>query len=324
MPTSPVDLNQHTLASEVTIAGRALFAGVDVSVTIRPAPEGAGLRFRRMDAPGAIEIPATLEHVVERPRRSALERSGASVELVEHCLSALAGMGIDNALIDVTGPEPPVGDGSALHFVEAIRRAGVRRQSASRNMLRVREPVVVREGETLAAALPVEGDRSEYLYVLDYGAGSPLGRQTHWLELTPEVYEREIAPARTYSTLAEATAMWNHGMFRGFTARDMLVIGDHGPVDNTYRFDNEPARHKLLDLIGDLALAGTPMLGRFVAVRSGHALNHRLAREVLRSARPGVAATERTDEASLLNELGRRFPASFVEQIGAHLIRRAG
>ncbi|MBL8746246.1 MAG: UDP-3-O-[3-hydroxymyristoyl] N-acetylglucosamine deacetylase [Phycisphaerae bacterium] len=322
MPSFVGDSHQTTLKSDVTVSGHALFAGTAVTATMRPAPADSGIRFRRIDLPGRPEVSALIDCVIDRPRRTALRLGDASVEMVEHCLSAFAGLQIDNALIEVSGPEPPVGDGSAAIFVEALERAGTVTLPAPRRPLVLSAPITIRDGETMIAAFPATGSVSDYLYILDYGADSPLGRQVHSVRLTPDAYREQIARARTYSTHAEAKAMWDRGLFKHLTPRDMLVIGDQGPIENVYRYENEPVRHKLLDMIGDLSLVGRPIVGRFIAVRSGHSLNHRLAREMAARWRPSgssPASEPPMDLHSLIGYLKQRFPTPFVERVNALL-----
>ena len=311
------DLVQRTVASPVTLEGYGLFTGSAVSATIRPAEEGSGIRFVRSDLPGRPAIPASVSHVAEAPRRTVLRAGEARVETVEHCLGALAGLGIDNAVVEVKGPELPAGDGSAAMFVDAVGRAGVVEQGAIRQPIVVREPITVREGEATLAIVPSASSSLEIVYMLDYGEGSPIARQTHACALTPESFASEIAPARTFSTAAEARAARDMGMFAHLTPRDMLVIDTTGPIDNTLRFANEPARHKLLDLLGDISLVGRPILGRLVAYRSGHALNHRLAKEI--TARFGEREAESGKPAmpiaSILRVLPHRYPMILIDRV---------
>lgn len=320
LPTPPAKPRQRTLKSPARVEGVGLFSGAAVSATVRPAGPGTGVVFRRVDLPGAPEIPARIEFVAPRPRRTALEADGVSVEMVEHCLSALAGMRVDNACIDVEGPEIPAGDGSASLFVDAVRRAGVVDQDATSDPLVVTEPITLREGEATLAALPCEGAAPEMVYVMDYGERSFLGRQSHTYTLDTEEYIREIAPARTYSTHAEAQAAWDRGMFRHLSTKEMLVIGDAGPIDNELRFPDEPVRHKMLDLIGDISLVGRPVHARIVAIRSGHSLNQRLARELVEVARrqeqqAGSAAPPAMDIRAIMRLLPHRYPMILVDRV---------
>lgn len=276
---------QHTLRAPAGFRGFGLFTGAPAAVTFHPAPPGAGRFFRRTDLPGEPIIPARLEHAAERQRRTALERDGASIETVEHCLSALAALGVDNARIDLDGPELPAGDGSALPFVDAILEAGLLAQDAPRRPIIVVRTVTVSGPGCSAAAHPLarNGDPPEFRYELDYGPGAPIPPQSHVFRADPGVYARDIAPARTFSTRDEAEAARARGLFSHLSPRDMLVIDHAGPVDNAYRLPDEPARHKLVDLIGDLALLDRPIRARIAAIKSGHALNVELARAILRA-----------------------------------------
>jgi len=312
------DLVQRTIAGPVTVEGVGLFTGAQVSATIRPAEEGTGIRFIRTDLPGRPSIPASVFHVSDAPRRTVLTSGDARVETVEHCLGALAGLGIDNAIIEVKGAELPAGDGSASMFVDAMSSAGIMEQNATRQPIVVREPITVRDGEATLAIFPSASSNLELVYMLDYGEHSPIARQTHAFSLAADAFSTEIAPARTFSTAAEARAARDMGLFSHLSPRDMLVIDSTGPIDNTLRFANEPARHKLLDLLGDISLVGRPLLGRLVAYRSGHTLNHRLAREI--TARfaldhPAEARKPAMPIGSILRVLPHRYPMILIDRV---------
>ncbi len=310
---------QHTLKTAAAVHGTGLFTGVESTAVIHPAEPDTGIRFRRVDLEGSPEVQARVDCVVDRPRRTTLQSGPAMIETVEHCLSALAGMGVDNAVIDVDGPELPAGDGSSRFFVDSMREAGLVEQDAPRRPLVITEPVTVRDGDSMVAAFPTEHDHSELMYVLDYGQGSVIDRQNYTFEVQPAVYIDQIAPARTFSTRAEAEAMWSRGMFKHLTPKDMLVVGEHGPIDNSYRFQDEPVRHKVLDLLGDLSLLGRPIHGRIVAVRSGHALNHKLTRELLEVARRVDSVEGRAAPAmeirSILRLLPHRYPMILIDRV---------
>lgn len=313
------DEPQHTVGSAAVVRGRGLFGGAEVTATIRPALAGQGVRFRRTDLSGAPDIPALVDRVTERSRRTALQEGDAVVETVEHVLSALAGLGIDNALIELDAPEMPAGDGSAQPFVDAIQDAGIVEQDAARSAFVVDEPITVREGDAMLSVLPSDLAETEMLYVLDYGPHSPIQRQIHTFTVTPTSYIEQIAPARTFSTRDEAEALWQRGMFKHLTPRDMLVIGESGPIENAYRLEGEPVRHKLLDLVGDLSLLGAPIRGRIVAVRSGHSLNHRMARALFERVHPdgrtNGAITPAMDIRSIMRLLPHRYPMILVDRV---------
>ncbi len=369
-----LETRQRTLAASVALRGVGLFTGQPVTVTLLPAPADHGVVFKRVDLPGQPLIPVRVELIVDRPRRTALRAPNAPstpegaaeaehmpiVETVEHCLSALAGMGVDNALVEIDAQELPIGDGSALFYVDAIAGAGVAELDAPRRPLVVTEPVTVRSpsglpdgGEAVIIAVPNETASLEVVYDLDYGPASPIRRQVSAFTLrsdeplsrvgvsvngvstphnadrhsfTATAYATQIAPARSYALLAEAQAMRARGMFGHVSAKDMLVIGDEGPVDNVYRFEDEPVRHKMLDLLGDLALVGRPIQGRVYASRSGHALNQRLAKALVEQARkrePGpkrsIFRTEGRAPAmevrDVLRLLPHRYPMVLVDRV---------
>lgn len=295
-PSFPPSPPRRTLARAASVTGHTLFSGITTTVAIRPASARTGIAFRRTDIPDSPPIPAVAERVTTESRRTVLAQPGGDprVETVEHLLSALIGLGVTDALVDVNGPEIPIGDGSALPFAEAVRAASVvsAAETGSLPQDHAASPLVIAEQITVEAegahitALPPQSEReSDSLileYQLDYGPHPHLKPQRARLRLAHDVppfdYLQSIAPARTFCLEHEAREMRELGLFEHLEPRDMLVIGDHGPIDNTYRFPDEPARHKLLDLLGDLALAARPIYGRITAVKSGHALNHRLAR----------------------------------------------
>jgi UDP-3-O-acyl N-acetylglucosamine deacetylase len=285
-------LPRRTLSRPAAVRGAGLFSARPVELVLRPGD--AGLVFRRVDLPGSPVIPARVEHVVDDPRALGLAlpspprntvlaiRGGAFVMTTEHVLSALGGMGVTDAMIDLDGPEPPIDDGSAAAFVRAIADAGTTEVGSSVEPLVIRREVRVGDASHGFAVVVPHG-KAWYRYELDYGPGSPIPAQSaEWSP--PGEYARAVAPARTFCLEAEARAMRAAGLFSHLSPRDLLVIGPDGPLDNTLRFPDEAARHKLLDLVGDLALLGRPIHGRVTASRSGHRVNHALARAILAEA----------------------------------------
>ncbi|GAB4556057.1 MAG: UDP-3-O-acyl-N-acetylglucosamine deacetylase [Phycisphaerales bacterium] len=270
---------QRTLAGDTTITGVGLFTGAPSRVVLRPADADAGIVFVRTDTPQPVRIPASLDHLAPAEHRTALHAHGVRLETVEHCLAALAGLAIDNATIEVHGPELPIGDGSCLLFTEAIEPVGIAELDAPARMLVVREPIEVTCEQTGAVlrAEPSTND-PEYRFELDYGPDAPIHSHHAEIALCPETFCADLAFARTFSTLREAEAARAMGLFTHLEPKDMLVIGPDGPIDNALRRDDEPARHKVIDMIGDLSLVGRRLHGRFIGQRSGHALNHALAR----------------------------------------------
>jgi UDP-3-O-acyl N-acetylglucosamine deacetylase len=281
-------MRRRSVKHAAEFRGITLFTGVQSRVTVKPAAAGSGIGFLRIDLPAHRPIPARVGHVVPETRRTVLaldpqDRASPSVQTVEHVMSALAGLGVTDALVEVEGPELPIGDGSALPFVEMLQAAGLAELGgAALGPIVVRERMEIEDGRGgKIVAEPREGEGLELVYHLDYGPGAPLPAQSARFVSRPgeDDYAAAIAPARTFSTLDEAKAMRKMGLFAHLTAAEMLVIGPEGPVENAYRFSDEPARHKVLDMLGDLALAGggRPIRGRVTAWRTGHALNHAMA-----------------------------------------------
>ncbi len=312
---------QHTLQGEVKVSGTGLLLGEPVNVSIQPAPEGHGIVFERVDQDPPIQIPATISNVTQRARRTTLRRGDITIETVEHCMSALAGLRIDNALICIDGPELPCGDGSALPFVEPILEVGLTPQEAPRRVLKVTSPILVKDGDAMLAAFPTDAPEFEVVFDLDYGDNTHrIKRQTQAFALRNGNFAEEISPARTYSLKEEAQALWDQGMCRHLSPKDVLVIGDDGPIENSYRFDNEPVRHKIVDLLGDLYLSGAEIHGKFVAHKSGHNLNRRMCGQILEQcqsdhyaelARGGRAMDIRT----IQRLMPHRYPMLLVDRV---------
>ncbi|MDZ4831706.1 MAG: UDP-3-O-acyl-N-acetylglucosamine deacetylase [Phycisphaerae bacterium] len=297
-PRSASDLSaaprQRTLARSVTVHGMGLLIGADATCEICPAPPNEGIVFERVDVNPPVRIPATTDCTVHRPRRTTLKMGDVTIETVEHCLSAIRGLSIDNAIIRLSGPELPCGDGSAKPFTDPMLEVGTVAQDAPRRIYRLREPVVVEdEGGASISALPCDAEGMRVFYDLDYGRNAHRIRSqtfSYMLALagTNGDYATEIAPARTFSLREEAEGLWAQGMCRHLTPKDVLVIGDNGPIDNAFRFEDECVRHKILDVIGDLTLVGCPVQCNILAIRSGHHLNRRLAAKI----REQISATE--------------------------------
>jgi len=282
---------RRTLINEAVVEGRGLFTGRPVTARFLAAAAGTGIVFRRIDLAGGPTIPALIASVAPAPegipaRNTTLRDGSADVLTVEHALSALAGLGITDTIIEVSGPELPIGDGAASLFATALWAAGLRYAGEEVAPLRIeREVEVVGKGGATIIARPRIAPGSSYTYELDYGSvGGPIPTQSATLDTGRGDYIRDIAPARTFCTQAEAEAMKRAGLFARLSPRDMLVIGADGPIDNQYRFDNEPSRHKVLDLMGDLALVGCPIQADITARRAGHALNHAMARALIDAA----------------------------------------
>jgi len=272
---------QRTLVAPVSIDGIGYWTDRDVSVTFQPAAPGTGLVFVRDDLPGKPRIPVSPEFRVAIPRRTSLEKDGARVEMVEHILSALVGMSVENCEIHVTACEMPGMDGSARAFVEAFDSVGYETQDAPARILTLSRSFTERDPASQRWVTVQPAPKLRLGFEIRYGEGSPIGNQSAEFTLTPEVYRSEIAPCRTFVTRAEADAFLNAGLAKRVTYRDLLVFGENGPIENSLLFPNECVRHKILDLIGDLALLGSRLQADVRAFCSGHDLNARVVRKIL-------------------------------------------
>lgn len=271
---------QKTIKNDAKISGRGLFGGKDAKVVFRPAPADSGITFIRSDGTSPVRIKAIASNIAERSRRTTLKNGSVSIETIEHCLAAIAALEIDNLVVDVSGPELPSPDCSSAEYFRVLKRAGMVEQEANRKSFVIRDPVTIASGEASIYALPSSEEGLSITYDLDYGQHTGIGRQIYSCRLTSDGFERHLAPARTFLLEAEAKQFRARGMGTHISPKDLLVINSDGPIKNSYRFPNECVRHKIVDLIGDLALIGRPLKGRIVAYRSGHALNQELARKL--------------------------------------------
>jgi UDP-3-O-[3-hydroxymyristoyl] N-acetylglucosamine deacetylase len=266
---------QTTLRSQATVSGVGVHSGLPVNLTIGPASLDGGLIFVRTGLPcGEREVQATAESVIATEFATVLgDKDGPLVSTVEHVLAALRGMGVDNATIEVDGPEAPIMDGSAAAFVTAIEQAGIVSQSASRRFIQVMKPVQVAMGDSFGELRPyASGFRAEV--EIDF-ANPVIGRQKYALELSAEGFRREICRARTFGCMNDVARLWSAGFALGASFENSVVFDDERLLNpEGLRYADECARHKVLDVIGDLALAGLPMLGAYRSVRGGHKMNH--------------------------------------------------
>jgi UDP-3-O-[3-hydroxymyristoyl] N-acetylglucosamine deacetylase len=266
---------QTTLRSQATVTGVGVHSGLPVNLTIGPASVDAGFIFVRTGLDGCDrEVQATAESVIATEFATVLgDRHGPLVSTAEHVLAALRGMGVDNATIEIDGPEVPIMDGSAASFVAAIDQAGVVTQSAARRFIQVVRPVQVAIGDSFGELRPyATGFRAEI--EIDF-TNPVIGRQKYALDLSPERFRREICRARTFGCMNDVARLWSAGFALGASFENSVVF-DETRLLNTegLRYSDEPARHKVLDVIGDLALAGLPLLGTYRSIRGGHKLNH--------------------------------------------------
>jgi UDP-3-O-acyl N-acetylglucosamine deacetylase len=278
---------QRTLARPVSITGFGYFSGLDARLEFWPAAEDFGITFVRHDIGPAARVPAQVAHRIDMARRTTLEFGGVRVEMVEHVLAALAGLGVDNCEVWVDAQEMPGCDGSAAAFVEAIDSAGTIDQRRAVRQIVVDERVRVGNDEQWIEAQPARTAGLSVAFELDYGPGTAIGRQVYAIDVTPDSFRRELAACRTFIPQEAAQAMLAQGLGHRVTPRDLLIFGPHGPIGNELRFADECVRHKLLDVIGDLALTGCEIIGHIVAYRCGHQLHAELARRLLEQAAPG-------------------------------------
>lgn len=281
MPTAPqfvANVNtekEHTLAGAASLEGTSLHTGQKVTLTIKPAPGGHGFKFRRIDLPDQPFIEADVSRVEQVERATTLASGSVRVHTVEHVLSALTGMGVDNALIEMDANEPPIGDGSSRPFVELIKKAGIEEQDTRRKTYEIREP------------LHFDNDKGSHITIVPHRGLkvsvtnlSRHGKFTQHFssEITPEIYEKEIAPARTFTFYEDIKPLLDQGLIKGGSLENAVVIRDEEVLSKEpMRYDNEFARHKALDLIGDLMLSGKRITGHIIAVAPGHGPNTQMA-----------------------------------------------
>jgi UDP-3-O-[3-hydroxymyristoyl] N-acetylglucosamine deacetylase/3-hydroxyacyl-[acyl-carrier-protein] dehydratase len=267
---------QKTLAKSASLTGTSLHTGSQVTLKLQPAPADHGIKFRRADLPDEPTIDAKIDHVKFVERATTIADGNVKVHTVEHVLSALYGMGVDNALIEMDASEPPIGDGSAYPFVELIKKCGVEQQTALRRTLEVREPVHI-ETKT-GSLLTIVPDRKFRISCTQVG---PEGRFTQFYstELTPEIYEKEIARARTFVFYEDVKELLDKGLIRGGSLENAIVVrGESVMGKEPLRYPDEFVRHKILDIVGDLFLAGCRFLGHVIAIKPGHGANAELTK----------------------------------------------
>ncbi len=272
-------VKQRTIAKEATVSGEGIHTGHVVNVTFKPAAAGHGIVFVRVDLPNkpAIKLgEMEFVHGVEAGRYSAIKDKEAIIYTIEHLLSVLAGLGIDNITVDMDGDEAPGLDGSGLEYLKAIKAAGIRELDADKEYIEIKEPIcAARDGSSV---MIVPADDFRISYGLEYP--HPMLRQTCTFTMTPEVFEKEIAPCRTFCLKEEADMLLAKGLGQGADHDNTLVFGPEGVVKNRLRFVDEPARHKALDCLGDLYLLGRPIKGHVFAFKSGHVLNRELVKRI--------------------------------------------
>lgn len=272
---------QQTLASPASLTGTSLHTGEKVTLTMKPAPVGHGIKFRRVDLDDQPFIDAHVSNVQTVERATTLAQGSVKVHTVEHVISALAGMGVDNAIIEMDANEPPIGDGSALPYVQCIKKAGIAQQDELRSVFEIREPIHMEtRGGSLITVVPDKAFRISCTQV------GPDGRMTQYFscEITPEIYEKEIASARTFVFYEDVQPLMEKGLIKGGSLENAVVIrGESVMSKEPMRFKEEFARHKILDLVGDLMLSGKRFMGHVIAVKPGHGPNTDMARELVKT-----------------------------------------
>lgn len=274
--------SQQTLSRPASVQGIGFVTGADIRVQFLPAPPGHGITFTRTDRPD-LDIPARVEFTGLRSRRTALELRGVKIDLIEHALAALAGLRIDNCRVLVNGPELPGCDGSSRAFVEALLEAEVLSLDLPRKSYRIPEDIVIHDGAGgTIRATPCASRSLTIGYDLDYGPGSPIPAQSLTLGIHPGAFIQELAFARTFVLQEEVAALQAQGIGLRNTAKDLLVYGPHGVIDNELRASDECVRHKILDCVGDFALMGCDLIGQIHCERTGHRQNAELIRALRR------------------------------------------
>ena len=268
---------QRTIRRQISCAGIGLHSGNKVALSLKPAPADSGVRFRRSDL-GGLEVAATVKHVGGINYATGLTRDAVRVDTVEHLLAALVSLGIDNVIVELNSPEVPIMDGSAAPFIYLIQEAGVKQLASPRRYLKVLRPMALSRGDKRIALYPSDHFKVTYSIAYDH----PLLRhQSRTIRITEESFVEDIAPARTFTFLKEVEMLRQQGLALGGSLENAIVIGDTGVLNHALRFDDEFVRHKILDVIGDMALVGHPVIGHLVAHRGGHALHTAFAAQVL-------------------------------------------
>jgi len=321
-PATPAGRQQRTIRNPVEYRGIGLHSGKEIRIVVRPAEAGTGVTFVRTDIEDHPVVRAHGANMRARQRRTCIQDGRAEVYTCEHLLAALYALGVDNALIEIDGEEVPGLDGAASEFYRGLRDSGTVEMRAPRAVYAVTHPIYVREGAASIVALPGSG-RLTIEYHLDYpgkNGAVPAARQTVGFELSPENFERDIAAARTFVFAHEVDALRAAGLGKGATTQNTLVVGPEGPQANTLQWDDELARHKILDLVGDLANAGVDLDAHIIATRSGHGLNMALVQRIIeereREQEQGEAiGASGLDIRQILNLLPHRYPFLMIDRV---------
>jgi UDP-3-O-[3-hydroxymyristoyl] N-acetylglucosamine deacetylase/3-hydroxyacyl-[acyl-carrier-protein] dehydratase len=311
-------MTRRTIARATSLEGVGLHLGVPCQLTFLPAPSGAGIVFRRADLPGAPLIPARVDHAVLTERRTQLGKEPVAVHTVEHVLAAVLARELDDVVIELSGPEPPVMDGSAQPFVDALREAGIAEQAGEAQYLQLRQPVRLCDGDSIYEAVPASS--LELDVTIDFP--HPLiGKQHGEYRVTADSFERELARARTFGFVHEVEALRAKGLIRGASTQNAVVVGDDGVVENELRWADEFVRHKAMDCVGDLALAGARVLARVRAIKPSHrgtVLLVRAMKDAVRDTMKELTPSESSrimDVEDIMKVLPHRYPFLLVDRI---------
>ena len=307
-------MKQRTLKNQAVFEGTGLHTGRKVTVCVRPASKNAGILFCRVDLTPDLKVKASIENVCsDKMRQTAITVGNGRVRTIEHLMAAFHGLGIDNALVEIDGEEVPGIDGSALEFTNALISAGFEEQDAERQFLAVRTPVYVDQGDQSIVILPAASFSISYM--LDYRDADLLAQYLS-LSLMPGVFERELAPARTFCLKKEAELLLSQGFGKGANPSNTLIFEKNKPLQNTLRFENEACRHKMVDILGDLFLCGKFIHGHVIAFRSGHALNVELVRKLTMTTSSESKPLSKTLTAEEIQKIiPHRYPFLFVDRV---------
>lgn len=281
--------SQQTLRQPVTYSGIGLHSGNKVSLRLLPAPAGSGIRFRRVDLEDQPEIEARIENVTDTNRSTTIARGNTKVQTVEHVLAALTGCGVTNAVVELDANEPPIADGSSREFTRLIQKAGLEPQTEPVEPLVITTPLELQVGETLMTVFPHDG------FKITCTSADKGGRFTQYfsLEVSPETWAKELSAARTFCFFEEIEYLFNHGLIKGGSLENAVIIRDDAVLTNEpLRYPEEFVRHKMLDIVGDLTLLGRPLRGHVTAIRPSHAANCELARRIAAHVRKAQIAVE--------------------------------
>ncbi len=274
-------LKQRTLKTVIHASGVGLHGGVKVNLTLRPAAPDTGIVFRRVDLPEPVDIPAQAMLIGDTRMCSCLEKDGVKVGTIEHLMSALCGLGIDNAWIDLDAPEVPILDGSAAPFAFLIQSAGIEEQNAAKKFIRVTRPIEVRDGDKWARFSPYEGYRLSFSIDFKHPAIDKSAQEAT-IDFAEQSYVREVSRARTFGFMQEVEYLREHGLALGGGLENAIVLDEYRVLNlDGLRYSDEFVKHKILDAVGDLYLLGHPLLADYASYKGGHALNNQLARALL-------------------------------------------